>query len=247
MVLTIKCKIAVVNTLVIPQLLYICTVFSTPPELYHKVQSLITNFIWNGKPPKVKYTSLIYSIDCGGLKLQDIESKAKSLKLKWLKAMCDIEVESTWKEYLNCHSNGDISTLLAYNMSQNDLPKFGDNFYNEIMEIWGDIHCNEPNNAEGICRQLILHNSNIRIGNQPINGKMWPFSDKIKYIQDLLTNESKIATKIYIENKYDIKIKDMCYNGLVTAIPQKWRRLLASDPNCSNYYFFLEHKVKLDD
>jgi hypothetical protein len=42
----------------------------------------ITEFIWNGKPPKVKYNTLINNIEYGGLSLQDIECKLKAIKIQ---------------------------------------------------------------------------------------------------------------------------------------------------------------------
>jgi hypothetical protein len=93
--LTLKGKVTIVNTLVIPQILYVSTVMTPPKNMIQSIKNLITNFLWSGKPPKIKYTCIINTLEMGGLKLQDVESKIKSLKLKWLKAMCDKEIEGT--------------------------------------------------------------------------------------------------------------------------------------------------------
>ena len=80
--LTLKGKILIANTLILSQLLYICSVVDTPKWVFTKYKELILQFIWNNKPAKVKYTSLINNIDNGGMCLQDLESKVKSLKIK---------------------------------------------------------------------------------------------------------------------------------------------------------------------
>ena len=49
------------------------SVISIPNELVKEVNSILYNFIWNGKD-KVKLCALISDIDKGGLKMLDIES-----------------------------------------------------------------------------------------------------------------------------------------------------------------------------
>ena len=50
-----------------------------------RIQNLITSFIWNNKPPKVKYKVMINTVENGGLGLQDLESKLKSVRTIWIK------------------------------------------------------------------------------------------------------------------------------------------------------------------
>ena len=48
------------------------------PAKYSKaLKNNIIEFIWNKKPAKVKYDTLINKIENDGLKLQDVESKIK--------------------------------------------------------------------------------------------------------------------------------------------------------------------------
>jgi hypothetical protein len=101
--MTIKGKIIIVNTLILPQLLYFCTVMYTPNWVIEQYNSLISQFIWNQKPPKVKNSTLINTIECGGLKLQELEAKIKSLKLKWISKMLQETDNVPWKTYLESY------------------------------------------------------------------------------------------------------------------------------------------------
>ena len=83
--LTLLGKVQVINTLIVPQLLYLCSVLHMPKQYIEQYQKIVTKFIWNNKPPKVKYKAMINSSENGGLKLQDINCKKNSLKLNWLK------------------------------------------------------------------------------------------------------------------------------------------------------------------
>ena len=65
--LTIKGEILIVNTLLITQLMYAGTVIQLPEWIFDEYNDIITNFIWNKDPAKVKYSSMINMIDEGGL------------------------------------------------------------------------------------------------------------------------------------------------------------------------------------
>ena len=48
--LTLNGIILIINTLILPQLLYTCTVLYTPAWVIKKYQKLIIKFIWDNKP-----------------------------------------------------------------------------------------------------------------------------------------------------------------------------------------------------
>jgi hypothetical protein len=83
--MTLLGKVRIINTLIVPQLLYICSVLHMPKYYTEQYQKIISKFIWDNKPPKVKYKAMINSIENGGLNLQDISCKNKSLKINWIK------------------------------------------------------------------------------------------------------------------------------------------------------------------
>jgi hypothetical protein len=169
--MTIKGKIIIVNTLLLPQLLYVCTVMHTPQWVIEQYNRLIANFIWNGKPPKVKNTSLINTIENGGLKLQEIESKIKSLKLKWIIKMLSPETKAPWKSYLESYFNEPLEHIPYYNLNNNDYPHFRQPFYNELFKTWASIHYHYPKETIQICGQIIWKNSIIKIDGKLVNYK----------------------------------------------------------------------------
>ena len=56
----------------------------TPENVIRELNYLIYNFLWKGKD-KVTKKSAINDYDWGGIKMDDIESRMKSLCLAWLK------------------------------------------------------------------------------------------------------------------------------------------------------------------
>jgi hypothetical protein len=215
--------------------------------MIQNIKDIATKSVWNDKPPKIKYSCMINTLENGGLKLQDVDSKIKSLKLKWLKAMCDKDVETTWKESINNELGENVSDLLMYNLDEKALrnKNLGDSFYNDMMPIWANIHYTTPLKSDDIAKQILVNNSNIKIGNNPISLKMWPYQNKVRFIKDLLNQDREIAPKEYIETKYNIMIPTMRYNSIISAIPKGWKKTLREDSNVLNYHVFGEHRVIL--
>ena len=60
--LSIKGTITVIWTLAIPPSLYLANVIHVPPQVISEVKEIITNLLWDGKPPKIAYTVMIQSI-----------------------------------------------------------------------------------------------------------------------------------------------------------------------------------------
>ena len=58
--ITLLGKITVINSLVLSLLMYPMAVMPTPPETFFtKMRQIVTHFIWNGRPPRIKYVKLI--------------------------------------------------------------------------------------------------------------------------------------------------------------------------------------------
>jgi exonuclease III len=242
--LTMLGKVRVINTMIVPQLLYIGNVLHIPKKYIDQYNSIITQFIWDNKPPKIKYKTMINSQENGGLGLQDLTCKINSLKLKWINKIMDTNYNSPWKAYLNTKVKVDINELPYHNLNKNCYPMFADQFYNELFTLWAQIHYCNPKNNEEICRQSIWHNSNIQKSQTCIFYKEWQ-DNHINYIQDLLNKEGSMLTKNEMENKYGITCKGLDYESLTHAIPQAWKRELKKHKSLNlNYHVHKECKIK---
>ena len=244
--LTLKGKIIILNTLVISQLIYVGTVLYTPDWVIKEYQSLIIKFIWNDKPPKIKYTCLINTIESGGLKLQDLETKIRAIQIKWIQNLADTSIEKPWKSYLQTYYPFEINMLPYIMIDSNDIPKFKDPFYASLIQSWSKIH-NEPiDTAEDICKQILWKNKFIKINGKTVNYKTWR-EHNILLVHHLLDQQGKFATKRYLEHKYSFTIDIMKYNSLISAIPKQWRQKIKEDSNINNYVIYLDGKVMLND
>jgi hypothetical protein len=244
--MTLKGKILIVNTLLITQMLYVCSVLEPPDWAIQKFKKITMDFIWNNKKPKIKYNCLINAISNGGLKLQDIDSKVKALKLRWMKELLDEDIYPPWKAYLGSKYKLTMGKLPYYNIENIDFEKTGQKFYDNMLHMWADVHYNEPTNSEEVCQQIIWHNSAIRIDNKPTTNTILE-QNGIVFIQDLLNNEGNMASRIYLQKKFNTHINVMYFNSLSSAIPKKWKNLIEQDNNSNNYFRMYKCQIMLHD
>ena len=85
--LTIYGRKEVIQTLGLSQIYYVSKVLDPPIKDINRIKQLITDFIWNGRRPKVKYKSLIDEYKNGGIKLPDIETKFKTQRIICIKKL----------------------------------------------------------------------------------------------------------------------------------------------------------------
>ena len=245
--LTLKGKVLVTNTLIIPQLIYLISVIHMPRTYIDRFKKLITDFIWDYKPAKIKYATMINKIESGGLKLQDIETKIKSMKLKWIKQILDPDYISPWKTYLDSKFTQNITDIPVYNMNSNDYPTFTDPFYTDLFDTWAKIHANEPQNAEQVCKQIIWKNMYVQINGKAVHYHNWE-RHNITFMQDLIDQNGTIMSKQDLSNKYHFVPKAMEYESLRSALPTKWKKMLIANKSLNkNYLVFKECIIKIED
>ena len=104
-------KITIIKTLALSKLVFLFTSLPNPKEAsFLQLKKVIVNFLWNNKPPKIKYTILINEHENGGCKLIDPKSFCQSLKISWVKRIHAKDTSSFLKVLIekNLRSVGEI-------------------------------------------------------------------------------------------------------------------------------------------
>jgi hypothetical protein len=240
--LTLKGKILVANTLLMPIMIYPCSVIDTPLWVITKYKEIVMKFIWGGKPPKVKYSAIINDIPNGGLKLQDLQTKVRSLHLQWIQNINNPSYKAAWKEYVATKftKKNSTETIVEYNTEYNDFPQYKDNFYNSIFKTWATLHNREPITAEQVLKEIIWNNSYIKVDKKTVYYENWK-QKGITHVKDLLNNKGDIMTRQEVTANTDIQLTPLQYEMLISAIPTKWKKLLKSNRTTNN-----DHNVKTE-
>ena len=131
--ISIYSKVAIIKSLLIPQLVYVSSLLPTPSNIIKQVNHIIFSFLWKGED-KTTRLSAINTLEEGGIKMIDTESMIKALRLAWLKRIFNNN-DSTWKFYL-MHLLKQLGNLLIFecDYATKDLPTMSA-FYRELL-LW---------------------------------------------------------------------------------------------------------------
>ena len=132
--MTLFGKITIVNTLITSLFNHKFMALPSPPMTFFKIfKRLITQFIWNNKIPKIAYTRLLQKYERLGLKLIDLETRDKALKIAWLAKWADVE-NTDWK-YINLPFPDARSWYCNLN-STHSLEKIQEETLSTMQHIW---------------------------------------------------------------------------------------------------------------
>ena len=143
-----------IKSLIIPKIVFIMSLLPAPKEIVQELNLILVKFLWKGTD---KVTRLSTIIENGGLKMIDLESMVKSLRLAWLKIIFG-ENDGAWKSYLRVAMKRFILLQRRY------VPSL---FYSELLKWWSDFRDGYDTKKEW--RQIVWNNKEIRINNKPIS------------------------------------------------------------------------------
>ena len=211
--LSIYGKLTIIKSFLIPKFVYICALLPTPNELLKQLNQLLFKFLWKGTD-KVRRVSVINEYREGGLKMIDLETMVKSLRLAWLKRIFN-GYDGTWKRYLKHHlkSVGGLF-FINCNYDVNDYI-ISSQFYRELLLWWTQFR--ETFASENNWQRVIWNNKEIRIDKKPVYYKNFHESG-IVYVNDLLFNLSSNDSFSYFAKTIS-KINILQWAGLRHSIP----------------------------
>ena len=191
--LTIEGRIVVFKSLAISKLIHLALLTEIPTTSINLLTKIQIEFIWKGKNPKIKNSTLCNGYEYGGLKNVDIFSKVVSLQCSWIKRLFDYNFHQ-WKiiplylfrQYLGkkfkFHSNLQVSHSILSN-----FPKF----YKEIFIRWGKHLASPATLPSTVACQFIWYNKHIQIDNKSIY--LHNFSNRnLNFVGQLFDTDGKL-------------------------------------------------------
>lgn len=174
--------------LAVSQIVHVLSSLPTHQGALKEINTLLYDFLWNGKGDKIKRTEIINDYDKGVLKMIGIQSFNKSLKMKWVQGYLNDVNHGKWKLFLDFHlqTYGGKVVFLS-NLKPQDVPQLNvRDFLREIREHWTTLNYRKKSldfNPMGI-----WHNSPIRIENRPFFYTSW-LKAGVKEVRDLLNQD----------------------------------------------------------
>ena len=103
-------RIQVFKALALSKVMFICTLKLYSKKFVDDLNVIQNDFIWRGRKPERKHTSLIGDYNESGMKDIDIKARLESLQIQWVKRLTNSNFLSwkiipdvlpkTWEEYL---------------------------------------------------------------------------------------------------------------------------------------------------
>ena len=158
-------KIVVLKSLILSQIINICTVIYIPDWFIEKVDKLFFTFLWGtNKRPKVNRDSVINNVACGGLKMVDFPSMVKSLKITYIKRLL-LSITGT---------NNEIWSFIACNIADINLEKILNKldikflcidsaFYQQALNFWYCFIDFEPTAPTEIYNENLWYNKYLLV------------------------------------------------------------------------------------
>ena len=187
--LSLMGKVLLINVLIGSLFVYFMQVLPLmSDEKYKSIEKVITNFLWDGKRPKIPISVLQLNKMKGGLNLVNLKQKHVALLVQWVKR---INCEKCWdhvNEWLIPQLDANVWEC---NLNRTDILKLckKDTYWKEMLLNWSDFHFSVPKTKSEICSQIIWGNSLIRINNEPIS-KHPVFGICFQKVEELLGNQN---------------------------------------------------------
>ena len=217
--LSLSGKILVVKALSLSRFALISSVISVPKDIISKVNTIIYNFVWNGKTDKVKRKIIEQDFPNGGLKMLDFETMIKGAKIKWIKRYLE-SGNGDWKILFEefCGKEN-LNVFLRSNFDYKELPSSVPDYYLDSIRFWMELK-----SKQGLIHQQFLwYNKNIKINNKTI------------YCQSLFQSGVWKVSDLYCENRI-IPFETLLARGVKRADFLIWRGILQSIPENMKHY-----------
>ena len=133
-----------------------------PLWVTEEVNKLIFNFLWTGKPEKIKRETIIATIEKGGLKMTDFDSMVKAQKAMWIGRFLNNN-NHIWK-YLFANympKDIDIKEFLTFNYDVSDLNPNMPKFYRQVLLAFAEASHQKPESKAEVIRECLWFNKFI--------------------------------------------------------------------------------------
>ena len=215
-------KILIINTLVSSLFVYKMSVLPPIPEKYvKKLNTLMNQFLWNMRKPKIPIEILQIPKKYGGAGLVNFEMKDAALKIKWVK---DILSDTFIAELAYKQINSDLrEKIWICNLNYEDVRKLNisNKFWDGVLKAWCRLNYIKHVPPDESPHQFLWYNSHITQNKTPYLDKIL-YRNGIEYLFQLQDDKGKMRTAHDIANEFKVPVFQV--NCLLASIPQEWRK-----------------------
>ena len=213
---TLVGRILIIKSLALSKLVHFFISLPSPPkDFVRELNKKFFRFLWKGKPPKIKRTTLELDFNEGGLRMVNVERFEKTMKVKWLKRM--LGSNDVWKVIPEAYG---IDRVCRYgkNYLSTILKNIKNPFWVSMISALQQFErIYEVDNSVPNPRHLPLwFNPDIKL----------PFIKKwdemgIRWIGDIMDNNGEMKTRAMLSEEFHVNINFIDYTRLIRSVPQE--------------------------
>lgn len=238
--LSLKGKVVVLNTLVLPIISYQCTMLPVPPTTFSQTEKLISAFIWRNKKAKIARRNLEKSTAEGGLGLHNIRSRVKTAKIAWLKKLIKPATEP-WHFYLEFKMDATGEELAGQRSGRKRKFKRVAPFFAEVYDYWAELYDREPATEIAIRNELLWGNKFLR-GRVKKKFEAFCQARGVNKINDLLAF-GRIMTDTQFRARHGCSPLPGLLRDLAQLFPQSWLQMLSpTDFDLPSNRFYVQNE-----
>ncbi len=224
--------------------LYVASNLPVTTSLITSVETMITDFIWDSRRPKIKKNVIIQDIQNGGIKAPDFLSMIKANRVMWVKRA--LESNGKWKSILLCLIKPmSIDHFAGCNLADDVLDRIQIPFYKQMFLFWNElrptpIKANHYREEILWSSKYIMIPAEIKKGQKKAKNKankslLWKefYKAGIVKVGDLFNERNEMMDYKQFSDKYNVRCDILKFYRLRKAIPMDWVHAI-SDVSCNN-------------
>lgn len=225
--MSLRGKVTLVNALMASVMQYPCACTFTPTRVNVEFKKIIVDFLWDKKRSKIAYNLMIQQIEDGGLKLADLDTRLDTIHLGLIRQIWNSPT-STWANILAFALQArDIKQVLLFKADLVTCQPTRYKTFMQLLKTWVKYHKYDPNTESEVQEETLWNNRDITISGSSISWPRWKEAG-INSINDLLHKEEpRFSSHLEVSSEYNIQCSFLQILQLRSAIPCRWKRLLA--------------------
>jgi hypothetical protein len=225
--LSMKGKLTIINALLIPKLIYPCTILDVPGDIITQATNVIKTFFWNWKRPKIKIDTLARKIAAGGIKFPCVECKVKSWKTLWaIRALKATAKTPLWVRIVN--NLLPVGITLHYLLKCNPNKKSLDTFCPYLPDFYKNIVLNirtKYMTIETLKNECLWLNKNIVVNNTTLFCEN-AARNNILVLSDVLDDTNQFLGHVEINTRSHARLTFLDMLRIRLTIPHQWKLIL---------------------
>ena len=229
--LTLKGKITVIKSLILPHILQLASTFSLSNSCIKTLDEIMYNFVWSNKKHLISKASLLLPTEFGGLKMISAKYVCNTTHIMFMKRLFN-GVKAKWKALSEVLMGLKVSEILSKKHALTFHRNTKTVYYKNVLSTWFGLittksTCQQDLHSEDLFKNPLFMTDGLTFD---MEYNIWKDAGILK-VRDILDDrQTTFLNKAALENKFNFVIKDMEYNRLINCVAKKRKQL----PQMSN-------------